>query len=188
MFSRDDEIGWNQSTSFKKAFSVDVEIEFVGVWYAFLFHTPRTRHLTCRRRDTVCSVGLLPHTLPFTASNTAIRYFRHAVSLDEHRAKFKANYYHLRHDDDQKGTKLGEMPRSNQRHPHYHRPHHDHDHKGKSQYEEEYDKRPTVTDVREVWFAGCHCGTSPCLEYYALVVLTSSCRRWWWICWEWHAE
>jgi len=139
MFSREDETGWAQSTSFKKSFSVDVEIEFVGVW------------------DTVCSVGLIPHTLPFTASNTAIRYFRHAISLDEHRAKFKANYYHLRHDDDQKGTKLGEMPRSNQRHPYYHRPHHDHDHKGKSQYEEEYDHRPTTTNVREVWFAGCHC-------------------------------
>jgi hypothetical protein len=39
MFSRDDKIGWKQSTAFKKAFSVDVEIEFVGVWYAhFLSH------------------------------------------------------------------------------------------------------------------------------------------------------
>ena len=26
-------------------------------------------------------------------SNTAIKTFRHAISLDEHRAKFKANYY-----------------------------------------------------------------------------------------------
>jgi hypothetical protein len=34
MFSRDDKTGWNQSIAFKKAFSVDVEIEFVGVWYA----------------------------------------------------------------------------------------------------------------------------------------------------------
>jgi hypothetical protein len=32
MFSRDDEEGWRQSTVFKKAFSVDVEIDFVGVW------------------------------------------------------------------------------------------------------------------------------------------------------------
>jgi hypothetical protein len=34
MFTRDDEFGWHQSTVFKKSFSVDIEIEFVGVWYA----------------------------------------------------------------------------------------------------------------------------------------------------------
>jgi hypothetical protein len=136
MFTRDDETGWRQSIVFKKSFSVDVEIEFVGVW------------------DTVCSVGLIPHHLPFTHSNTAVRYFRHAVSLDERRAKFKANYWHLLHEDDQKGTKLGEMPRSNQRHPHYHNRHHHRDHK--KRFEEENDG-PEVTDVREVWFAGCHC-------------------------------
>jgi len=125
MFSRDDKTGWAQSIEFKKAFSVNVKIEFVGVW------------------DTVCSVGLRQHTPPFTASNTAIRYFRHAISLDEHRVKFMANYYHLRHEDDQKGTELGEVPLSNQRHSH-------------PQNEEEYDSRSTETDVREVWFAGCH--------------------------------
>jgi uncharacterized protein (DUF2235 family) len=31
--------------------------------------------------------------LPFTASNTIVRTFRHAVSLDERRAKFKANLW-----------------------------------------------------------------------------------------------
>ena len=41
MFSREDDVGWSQSTVFKKAFSVDVEIEFVGVWYVpfFLYDT-----------------------------------------------------------------------------------------------------------------------------------------------------
>lgn len=39
-------------------------------------------------RDTVASVGLFPKTLPFTKSNTAIKVFRHALSLDEHRSKF----------------------------------------------------------------------------------------------------
>jgi len=132
MFSRNDQTGWDQSSVFKKAFSIDVEIEFVGVW------------------DTVASVGMIPHSLPFTHSNTAIRYFRHAMSLDERRAKFKANHYHLRHDHEQKGTRVGDMPRSNHRHPHFHSSHlHDHDHKG--------EVRPTKTDVREVWFAGCHC-------------------------------
>ena len=44
MFTRIDEVGWAQSTAFKKAFSMDVDIEFVGVW------------------DTVSSVGLIPTT------------------------------------------------------------------------------------------------------------------------------
>ena len=61
MFKRTDAIGWAQSTAFKKAFSMDVDIEFIGVW------------------DTVSSVGLFPRKLPFTTSNTAVRTFRHAV-------------------------------------------------------------------------------------------------------------
>jgi uncharacterized protein (DUF2235 family) len=84
-----------------------------------------------RRRDTVCSVGRVSRGLPFTASNTSIRYFRHAISLDECRAKLKADYYH-RYPDDEKSVKPGEMPLSND--------------------------GLTETDVLEVWFAGCHCG------------------------------
>ena len=118
-------------------------------------HMSSTRNRRCR--DTVCSVGIVPRTLPFTASNTSIRFFRHAISLDEHRAKFKANYYHLRHPDDQKGVKPGAMPRSNQRFPHYHRRNHQHKHKGRS-HDDEFDDRHSETDVLEVWFAGCHCG------------------------------
>ena len=34
MFSREDETGWSQSNAFKKAFCVDVDIEFIGVWCA----------------------------------------------------------------------------------------------------------------------------------------------------------
>jgi hypothetical protein len=33
MYSRDDKTGWEQSIAFKKAFSLSVDIEFVGVWY-----------------------------------------------------------------------------------------------------------------------------------------------------------
>jgi hypothetical protein len=33
MFRRDDPTGVEQSIAFKKAFSMDVEIEFMGVWY-----------------------------------------------------------------------------------------------------------------------------------------------------------
>jgi len=45
--------------------------------------------------DTVCSVGVLwSPALPFINSNTDIKTFRHALSLDEHRTKFRPNYYH----------------------------------------------------------------------------------------------
>ena len=33
MYTRADKVGWQQSDAFKKAFSVDVPIEFLGVWY-----------------------------------------------------------------------------------------------------------------------------------------------------------
>ncbi|KAK2462564.1 hypothetical protein APHAL10511_005407 [Amanita phalloides] len=75
MYTRTDTIGWDQSKAFKTAFSVHVPIEFIGVW------------------DTVDSVGLIPKRLPFTTSNTIVKTFRHAVSLDEHRVKFKANLW-----------------------------------------------------------------------------------------------
>ncbi|KAL5498608.1 hypothetical protein ACEPAH_1962 [Sanghuangporus vaninii] len=75
MFKNDTEVGWEQSVAFKRTFSIDVDIDFVGVW------------------DTVASVGLLPTTLPFTKSNTAIKVFRHALSLDERRAKFRPSIY-----------------------------------------------------------------------------------------------
>ena len=43
----------------------------------------------------MASVGLIrSKTLPFTTTNTTIRTFRHALSLDERRAKFQPNLYH----------------------------------------------------------------------------------------------
>lgn len=57
-----------------------------------------THHATCHssdgfNRDTVASVGIVPHYLPFVKNNTAIRYFRHALALDERRAKFTPLYH-----------------------------------------------------------------------------------------------
>ncbi|TRM70616.1 hypothetical protein BD626DRAFT_478028 [Schizophyllum amplum] len=75
MYSREDEVGWRQSTAFKRSFSIDVSVEMVGVW------------------DTVASVGIIPKRLPFTLSNTHIRYFRHALALDEHRVRFQPSLY-----------------------------------------------------------------------------------------------
>ncbi|KAG8902534.1 hypothetical protein FRB99_004369 [Tulasnella sp. 403] len=57
---------------FKKTFSRDVKIRFIGLW------------------DTVSSVGLFPRTLPNTGNNESVQVVRHALSLDENRVKFKA--------------------------------------------------------------------------------------------------
>lgn len=42
--------------------------------------------------------------MPFTTSNTIVRTFRHAVALDERRAKFKANLWNRPNDEE---VKLG---------------------------------------------------------------------------------
>lgn len=64
--------GWKMSAEFKKTFCTNVDVYFVGVW------------------DCVASVGFIPRKLPFSKSPTnSIHYFRHAMALDEHRAKFK---------------------------------------------------------------------------------------------------
>ena len=113
-------------------------------------HFPTCKCLlsNARCRDTVCSVGIIPHSLPFTRSNTAIRHFRHAMSLDERRAMFKANYYHLWDDNDPKSMKLKE------------------------------ENDGPKTDVREVWFAGCHCGTCNHLKATLPDFISSRRRRW----------
>lgn len=50
--------------------------------------------LLIRRRDTVNSVGAVrAKSLPYTASNASVRTFRHAVALDEHRARFRSNMW-----------------------------------------------------------------------------------------------
>jgi hypothetical protein len=33
MYAQDDALGWEQSSAFKKTFSIDVDVEFLGVWY-----------------------------------------------------------------------------------------------------------------------------------------------------------
>lgn len=104
----------------------------------------------------MASVGLTGKELPFVRNNTAIRIFRHALALDEHRAKFIPNFYHaVRASDIPEsvtesqnntslidfgtpssiaGKDLGDKP---------------------NQYPRK--DRNTPTDACEVWFAGCHC-------------------------------
>ncbi|KAJ8481473.1 hypothetical protein ONZ45_g15310 [Pleurotus djamor] len=77
LYVREDPVGIELSAGFKETYCQDVKIEFMGVW------------------DTVASVGVLRgQTLPFISSNSAIKTFRHALSLDERRAKFRPNVYH----------------------------------------------------------------------------------------------
>ncbi|ESK92370.1 hypothetical protein Moror_4580 [Moniliophthora roreri MCA 2997] len=155
MYSREDERGWQQSGTFKQAFSIDVDIELLGVW------------------DTVGSVGVIPKRLPFTTSNTHVKYFRHAIALDERRARFMPNFWHRQTAAEKKlGLPPGSMPKSRPR-PRKK----ESEKKEKQEKDKEKDDKPfleqkkslrelerkysgdgeLVTDVEEVWFAGCHC-------------------------------
>jgi uncharacterized protein (DUF2235 family) len=145
MYTTEDEKGWEQSNAFKKTFSIDVDIEFVGVW------------------DTVASVGIIPRRLPFTASNSHIKYFRHAISLDERRARFKPNLWNRpTKEDHKKGVPKGTMPR----HGTVINPQEGtakSAHSSKSQksrlrdLERQFSDSDKPTDTEEVWFAGAHC-------------------------------
>jgi len=127
MYARNDAVGWEQSHAFRNAFSIAVPVDFLGVW------------------DTVNSVGLVPKRLPFTMVNSSVRVYRHAVSLDERRAKFKANL----------SPRTGgaeECPPIKQRRREKA------DKKPSSrELEKEWNDPHATTDVLEVWFCGCHC-------------------------------
>ncbi|KAF8996537.1 hypothetical protein BDQ17DRAFT_1429684 [Cyathus striatus] len=131
MYTNADEEGWEQSNAFKHAFAMDVDIELLGLGHSKLCWAYSRR-------------------LPFASSNTIIKTFRHAVSLDERRAKFKANLWNRPDDQEQcsvflikdccpsKGKDAKAVEGTN--------------------LEEQYGKdRSTPTDVVEVWFSGCHC-------------------------------
>ena len=116
----------------------------------------------------MASVGVIPRRLPFTASNNHIRYFRHAISLDERRARFKVNLWNRPTEREHNlGVEKGTMPRhktppklgdngnsikspisSKSRHSTL------------KQLEREYSEtdKDKPTDTEEVWFSGCHCG------------------------------
>jgi len=76
MYANQDATGWDMSSAFKRTFCSDIYVDILGVW------------------DTVASVGMFTtKDLPFSASNNHTRVFRHAISLDERRCKFKANLW-----------------------------------------------------------------------------------------------
>ncbi|KAF9525476.1 hypothetical protein CPB83DRAFT_859308 [Crepidotus variabilis] len=77
MYKRTDSKGLRLCAGFKQTYCQHVDIEFMGLW------------------DTVASVGvMMGRTLPFTNANRSIKTVRHALSLDEHRAKFRPNHYY----------------------------------------------------------------------------------------------
>ncbi|QRV79032.1 hypothetical protein RhiJN_07047 [Ceratobasidium sp. AG-Ba] len=168
---KDDEEGRKMSNGFKRAFSIDVKIDFVGVF------------------DTVNSVGIIPRELPFAKSNYLIHVFLHAVAVDERRAKFKPNLWGRATEQEEK---LGEVGK----HGKYHKPQTqgsssiwDYIPGGKDKNTDRGrvqkgasgdsaihrnghdfgspDDRKNQTDVKEVWFSGAHCdvgGGSPVVK------------------------
>jgi uncharacterized protein (DUF2235 family) len=151
----------------------------------------------------VASVGIIrAHHLPFATSNKIVKTFRHALALDERRARFNANLWrrpkrqHLteRAHDPESGTRRRDLRaigigvivwivktwiavilwfagQAWDNTAHGLRQFLDEDwdqgvkklfQEGKSDapYEERND-----TDVKEVWFAGCHAGRCSSLNY-----------------------
>ncbi|WPH03577.1 Hypothetical protein R9X50_00645900 [Acrodontium crateriforme] len=166
-FYKDDtENGWKMSTEFKKTFCIDVSVYFVGVW------------------DCVASVGFIPRKLPFSSTPTSkTGHFRHAMALDEHRAKFKISPW-VRKDrkPDINSSNATVIPKP-QHLPHLHEALHKLDEtpqhalsngsvsktdkkeekrrkKNESEFERqarlEHNGKTVETDVLEVWFTGCH--------------------------------
>ncbi|KAG8864649.1 hypothetical protein FRB96_005153 [Tulasnella sp. 330] len=131
--------GWKQSAAFKQAFSISVDIEFVGCW------------------ETVSSVGVIfSRHLPFSTANTIIRKFRHALALDEHRVRFQPNLWHKEPEDERDLSSARAID------PEHSTPPKIKD--GETGLMVEIQDpcvtgggRPkSKTDVKEVWFAGCH--------------------------------
>jgi hypothetical protein len=172
LYKRTDDAGVALAAGFKQTFSQDVKVCFLGVW------------------DTVASVGIISgRTLPFVNSNKAITHFRHAISLDERRAKFRPNFYHRPEDSTdpkQPASKsfFGLRRRTNTYKKNPDGPSIDDfislskkaqkimskqrlndsgkalgagdGPSGPSDEDEDMEDEPVITDVKEVWFAGCH--------------------------------
>lgn len=160
MYKDDSTEGWSMSRDFKKTFSMDIKVHFVGVW------------------DCVASVGFIPRKLPLSSTSTSwVQHFRHAMSLDERRSKFKICQWQQQNLDSletilemkQKGrvkAKAGQL--MHQAHEKISRHPKDGDKESKQQEKKKENKkekrkkkgRPEEhhppTDALEVWFAGCH--------------------------------
>lgn len=121
----------------------------------------------------MASVGLLPKILPFASSPTAIRTFRHALSLDERRVNFKATPWNR---PNEKEAKLGVDPKNARAKAKVHTDDEedsdDEDHRHEFPSAQQLPDDHCRTDVEEVWFAVCfHC--MPGTQYTLTDFLTS---------------
>lgn len=149
---REDLAGWYQSFSFKDTFSIRVHVDFLGIWClpsisASVFFS-YSLIIPFILRDTVNSVGMFPNRLPLTGANNGVRVYRHAVSLDERRAKFKAS--------------LSSTTGGPKESPHIKQRRGDKPRREASLWEMEnkLSDHPSPTDVLEVWFSGKRAGNS----------------------------
>ncbi|KAF9554064.1 hypothetical protein CPC08DRAFT_713209 [Agrocybe pediades] len=128
MFSRGDWEGIIQCREFKKTFSIDVHIDFIGLW------------------DTVGSIGFIRGD--FKTLSTHVRCVRHALALDERRVRFEPTFFTLpTREELMMGLNWGEKAHTSKPKKK----------KGETtQTIEDKDYDPRKFDLEEVWFAGCH--------------------------------
>lgn len=91
------------------------------------------------QRDTVSSVGIIPRSHPYTSVNYAVKTFRHALALDERRARFRPNTWNEPTLEREQELDVDELPPDS----------------SVPRDEREYvplDRN--IVDVEEVWFAG----------------------------------
>ncbi|KEF55740.1 uncharacterized protein A1O9_08490 [Exophiala aquamarina CBS 119918] len=155
--------GREDSAQVKKTFCTNVSIYFLGLF------------------DSVASVGFIPRELPFsTTARAKCHYVRHAMALDERRAKFKLCRFEgadFVSPEDLRGSTtstLTERLRPEQANGSAHKhealnggPVKPHMMKGNIQAgmkaselahgRHHKPQRPAKTDLLEVWFANCHC-------------------------------
>ena len=160
MYAREDEEGLKLSHMFKKTFSRNVHVEFLGVWCVPFSDDPVPSPLSYfmnqsspLSRDTVASVGIVPHYLPFIHENTGVRHLRHALALDERRVKFLPQYCVA---PDPRGENILRRRLFKRKRPEHHPT-------LSKAYEDMINARNAANmkpDVQEVWFAGVHTGMS----------------------------
>ena len=159
VYQMEDDVGLEQSLQFKRSFSVEVRIKFIGVWY--VTRSIVQPSISFPFRDTVESVGLFEKRLPFCVSDNAIEHFRHAVALDERRVKFTPTYFHAASQHEKTGGVPCELK-----------------HRVDGLH-------VNATDVEEVFFAGAHCGMLLVFRRTTDIIYRYPfrCRRW--ICSKW---
>ncbi|KAF2773127.1 hypothetical protein EJ03DRAFT_387383 [Teratosphaeria nubilosa] len=156
-YKDDSETGWKMSGEFKSTFCMDVSVHSICVF------------------DSVSSVGFIPRTLPLSSTPyNKSTYFRHAMALDEHRAKFKACRFQKRdstqatahwetmaeiHQDAINGEPVRRFSANlGARRPYANEFEKDLDSEGDAlARKRRMQAMQKETDVKEVWFAGAHC-------------------------------